>query len=570
MNDTAATVSAVGHSHRVRAVAAWWLLAFCGALQAAAGRFYVNPDGISYLNISDAYTRGDWASAVNTYWSPLYPLIIGMTRRLFAWPMYWESSIVHVINFAIYLASYACFRLMLRELTQYQREKNASEPENYCIDWARGWEFGLANVLFLWSALILINLSLVTPDMLVAAEVYLIVALMLRILRGGAGPATAVLLGASLGVSYLTKAVMFLVAFLVIAWTGSGKPKARWTNRQRALCALSFLAVSSPQVVAMSREVGRPSFGENGRIAYALYVNQYNEYWTGTPPERGQPAHAMKLLLMNPPVFEFASDDASSSYPRWDKPGYWLQGIKPHFSLGEQSIATQREIATYASGFATLFLGTVILVLMRVPGRRIDLLGICIVAAGVFVLYALVHAEWRLVAAWGVVLFLGLTSSMAFRDDTSSRAGVRAVVAGLAVWHLVLIASGFRLAVVQIASLAADREPHGDWMVASGLQQLGVKRGQRVASIGRSSESYWARLAGVQISLEIPPQVSNYYWTLDAAGRSAVHEVFSDRGATMIVAISPPAGGGPGWIRLGSSAFYGLPLTPLPGVSNRR
>lgn len=84
-----------------------------------------------------------------------------------------------------------------------------------------------------------------------------------------------------------------------------------------------------------------------------------------------------------------------------------------------------------------------------------------------------------------------------------------------------------------------------------------------------SSESYWARLASVQISLEVPPQVSNRYWILDADGRSRVHKVFTDHGATMIVASFPPAEGGPGWIRLGASAFYGFPLT-VANVSKRR
>jgi hypothetical protein len=139
------------------------------------------------------------------------------------------------------------------------------------------------------------------------------------------------------------------------------------------------------------------------------------------------------------------------------------------------------------------------------------------------------------------------------------------VIAALAVWHLILINSGLRLAVAQIGSLNRRERVHEYWTVAADAQRLGLKRGQKVASIGRSSESYWARLAGAQISMEIPPQVSNRYWILDSAGRAAVNKVFMDHGATMIVASYPPAGGGPGWIRLGSgsSAFYAFPLTTL-------
>src|SRR5688572_11813020 len=569
MNDASAIAPEKTQTHLLRDLVWWSIVAACGALQAMASRFYLNPDGVSYLNISDAYTRGDWADAVNTYWSPLYPWLIGMIRRVYSWPMYWESSVVHALNLAIFLASYGCFRVMLRELTQYQRDKKSADPEHYFIDWSQGWEAVVAHVLFLWSGLMLIGLSLVTPDMLLAAEVYLIVALMLRILRGRATWRTPILLGALLGLSYLTKAVMFPVAFLVIACTGWGRAKARWTNRHRALCALSFLIVSAPQLIAMSREVGRPSFGENGRTAYALYVNMYNQYWTGTPPERGTPAHAMRQVLSDPPVFEFATADPSSSYPFWDKPAYWLEGIRPRFDLSQQLLTTHRQLSVYAAAFATLFLGSAILVLMRVPGRRLDLLGICIVAIGVFALYSLVHTEMRLVAPWGVVLFIGLGSSLAFRDDPSSRAGIRAVVAALALWYAILTANNVRFAAVEAWAQMAGQRPHEYWTVAAALQKLGLQRGQKVASIGRSSESYWARLAGLQIALEVPPQVSDRYWILDAAGRNRVHRVFTDRGATMIVASYPPAGGGPGWIRLGSSAFYGFPLE-LANASTRR
>lgn len=571
MSDIPPTVRTAPSNSRFAAPAAWTIVALCGAVQAIAQRFYVNPDGVSYLNMSDAYTRGDWAGAVNTYWSPLYPWLLGVIRRLYPWPMYWESSIVHAINFAIYLISYACFRFMLRELTTYQRERKETNPGVYLLDWSGGSDFLLAHVLFLWSAIVLIGLALVTPDMLIAAEVYLIAGLMLRVRRNAAGFAVPLLLGALLGISYLTKAVMFPIAILVIACTGWVMAKARWTLMQRAVCTLSFVVVAAPQVVAMSREVGRPSFGENGRIAYTLYVNLHPGYWTGTPPKWGQPAHQVRQVLTDPPVYEFATNDPSSSYPYWDKPGYWLQDIRPHFSLKDQFVATQREMGTYESGFATLFLGVLILLLMRVDGRRIDLLGISIVAIGVFAIYALVHSEWRLVAPWAVVLFLAIVSSAAYRDDVPSRAGVRAVLAALFLWHVILTANVVRRAGVDAAlALTGRGGPHEYFTVAAALQKLGMQPGQRVASIGRSSESYWARLAGLQISLEIPPQVSDRYWILDAAGRSAVNKAFRDNGAKMIVASYPPAGGGPGWIRLGSSAFYGLPLTPLPGVSNRR
>src|ERR1051325_8540895 len=40
----------------------------------------MNADGISYLDIGDAYFRADWANAINPVWSPLYSWILGFAN----------------------------------------------------------------------------------------------------------------------------------------------------------------------------------------------------------------------------------------------------------------------------------------------------------------------------------------------------------------------------------------------------------------------------------------------------------------------------------------------------------
>jgi hypothetical protein len=50
-----------------------WLVAVgVASINAWIARQAMNPDGISYLDIADAYRRGDWGVAVNAYWRPLY------------------------------------------------------------------------------------------------------------------------------------------------------------------------------------------------------------------------------------------------------------------------------------------------------------------------------------------------------------------------------------------------------------------------------------------------------------------------------------------------------------------
>ena len=56
------------------------LLRWTGILLAAActwtGRYYINADVISYLDVADAYLRSDWQHAINGHWSPLYSWIL--------------------------------------------------------------------------------------------------------------------------------------------------------------------------------------------------------------------------------------------------------------------------------------------------------------------------------------------------------------------------------------------------------------------------------------------------------------------------------------------------------------
>jgi hypothetical protein len=52
-----------------------------GLLQAWAGRHSMQSDGISYLDMGDAIVRGDWRMALNGYWSPLYPFLLGACER---------------------------------------------------------------------------------------------------------------------------------------------------------------------------------------------------------------------------------------------------------------------------------------------------------------------------------------------------------------------------------------------------------------------------------------------------------------------------------------------------------
>src|SRR5438132_3866371 len=174
-----------------------------GAAQAWATRFTMNPDGISYLDIGDAYWRGDWHNAINAYWSPLYSWILGLFLKVLKPSPYWEYPVAHLVNFFIYVAALGCFEFFLRNFIRSRLrsvelarlEGNITLPE-----WA-WWMLGYT--LFISASLQLITLRLLTPDLCVAAFVYLGSGLMLKIRVGSASRWAFLLLGVVLGFAYL-------------------------------------------------------------------------------------------------------------------------------------------------------------------------------------------------------------------------------------------------------------------------------------------------------------------------------------------------------------------------------
>lgn len=161
-----------------------------GALHAWAGRFAMNPDGMSYLDIADAYFAGQWQMALNAFWSPLYSWLLGFGLFLLRPPPAWESTSVHAINFFIYCFALFSFVFFLRSLSR-------SLPEERVFPRLLWFSFGYA--LFLIITLHFISLALVTPDMLVAAWVFFAAGIMARVQQGERAPRLFFFLACRLG-----------------------------------------------------------------------------------------------------------------------------------------------------------------------------------------------------------------------------------------------------------------------------------------------------------------------------------------------------------------------------------
>jgi hypothetical protein len=94
----------------------WVSAVVLGAIQAWSEMHSMNPDGLSYLGIADAYLRKDWHNALSAYWSPLYSWILALSLAIARPSPYWEFAVAHATNFVIYLAAALSFDFLLAHL----------------------------------------------------------------------------------------------------------------------------------------------------------------------------------------------------------------------------------------------------------------------------------------------------------------------------------------------------------------------------------------------------------------------------------------------------------------------
>ena len=195
------------------------IIAAIGLIRDWVGRYSMDPDGISYLDLGDAFFHRKWFDAVNGYWSPLYSWLLGSAMFVTKPTRQWEFPVVHVVNFIIYLAVLAGFEFFLRSLLP--RVASARNEAMRVGDAGGASSGGLSRVailaiaysLFLWTSLELISIWGVSPDLCVAGFVYVIAGLLLRI-RGQGSLSLYLILGVALGLAYLPRQLCFRWALL--------------------------------------------------------------------------------------------------------------------------------------------------------------------------------------------------------------------------------------------------------------------------------------------------------------------------------------------------------------------
>ena len=504
------------------------------------GRFFVNPDGISYLDLSEDFANGRWDSAVNAHWSPAYPALLALWLAPFSSGSQWEPIAVHVLNGFLFLVALGSFELFLRAVERH-RESPLTPPVRFAC-----------YMVVLWCLVVLITIRVVTPDMMLAALGFLIAAVFTQIQSRKERLRTYVLFGALLGAAALTKSLMLSVGIVFLLFSIVANRKTPGAMRRHLVSIAVFAVIVLPQLAVVSMQKGRLTFSDSGKLVYALKVNEISKFWAGPH---------VRVMSEKPRVLHYPTDKANRTYPLWDDPSFWYQGAPVRFNLSDQLAATTRNLRTDAGIALKILLPLLCVFVGRDRRFRMRNSSLALIALMVIGLYAMLYSEARLIGFWVALLTVSVLTGVTIGGESArQRAGPIFV-------NLIAL-----IAVISFVTYVLDQafssRPHRGFNardlqleVARKVRELGIRPGSRVALVGDESDIYWARLAQVQVATQIPLPDAPAYWSMSNQARDSLNWQMSLTGTSAVVASwTDPPPSLSSWIRVPGTRYSILPL----------
>jgi hypothetical protein len=239
------------------------ILAYLIAAIALAGKYLydIDPDSTSYITIARKYAAGDFAHAINAYWSPLYSWLLAVFVKCHVDPLV-AAKIIGIAAGAgtIWTAGLICRRLALSDTTRR------------VVCWA------------IVPSMVFFALYRVTPDMTVTFLFALFLAHILHIdHRTNPG---GVMTGVIIAAAYFAKAyaLPFLVTTVTIgcAWllinTADRATRARLA-RNFAVTLVTIALLIAPWAAALTLKYHRPMLGSVAPQAFRLNAPNVRMVW---------------------------------------------------------------------------------------------------------------------------------------------------------------------------------------------------------------------------------------------------------------------------------------------------
>lgn len=487
----------------------------------------VVPDGLNYLDMADAFRRGDFGLAINAYWSPLYPAVLAFALALTQATRASEPVAAHAANLIIFIGALLAFRSFLREFLRFSRRSGESAQVGRALFWV-GW------LLFAWSVLVLEPVELITPDLLALACYLGALGRFCAILSGAATRRTWLALGVWLGLAYLAKAVMLpagiaaLLALTVVV---------QRTQRSRVpIALLGLLLTAGPLIVGLSLEKKRPTFSEAGHYAYFWDVEHRPIYFPpGTEAEQNY-RHPPRRVFQEPLVLEFATP-LPVSHPLYYDPSYWYDGSQIHFSLRAQARSIARSIYYLLRRIWPLLLAALLLATGANWSRaRVSTYApLLLPALAGIALYLPFHIEARYLAPFLVPA--ALTSAALLIGASAWTARITRVLAGLALYLALQIGFGSARDVAFLAGRnVRPLRPNPDPILTAALRAADVPTNGPVGVIGYYG--YWPRAASVRVITAAQP---TEFWAAPPPRRACALHAMAATGARAVVSRDVPA-----------------------------
>jgi len=275
--------------------------------------------------------------------------------------------------------------------------------------------------------------------------------------------------------------------------------------------------------------------------------------------------HPVQRLMTSPDVYLFPSPIAGS-YPVFNDPAYWDDGLKPVIYLkGELWHITMNLFHTlqWLGERAWFVVGLALLLWMQFRSRSAgpfkQIMPALLCFGCMWGLYVLVNVEGRYIfGIFTAILLLG-AAAVRLPDSDAVRKivaiGCIIVACGAALDALNVAASevfaGVRQNKIGNFKVASAIGPFGNpyWEIAQTLnQRLGLKPDDQVACMRQGCDlTYWAQLAGVRIVADMSRE--DDYWAATPADRAKAMSLLAHSGVKAVVTRYLGAGAeSEGWI----------------------
>ncbi|MBV8834359.1 MAG: hypothetical protein JO108_34610 [Acidobacteriaceae bacterium] len=538
-------------------IIAYVVILALGIAQAWATRHIIFSDGISYLEIASAYLRGDWANAINSYWSPFYSWLIAATLWLLRPGPYWQASVLHIVNFIAYAAALVALDLLIGEILRAMQVdvSGPNKPLSPCTIYVAAY------TAFPVAALGIIGYN--SPDTISVALMLLLSALILKVRHIAGFPMMFVLIGVTCGVYYLARTGFApLVPLCILAVLIPLRHSNRSLLKPAAVMTLAVLATCAPFVLAISHKQHHFTIGEAGKLTYGWEASGAIRFthWQGEPHDIGVPTHPTKKISTHPDAYVF-DGPVGGTYPPWFDPTYWYDGIKPKlkpalqlrvFSIGALLVIRLLLASPITIPCIILIAHMGLLIWLR---KLWSFWPMLLPTIAGLLLYCLVYVEKRYIASNLIVIWLAVLASIRIRGENWQNWANRLTqTLCLVFFAYFLYSRAYPPVAGSLWDLTHLREhdKNLNYMFAERLKNLGLQAGDKVAFIGIGTNADWARLDDVRIVGEIPivwqrPQklLDNYlienseqvraFWKADATVRKHILEEFRGAGAVMVV-----------------------------------